>query len=215
MRFLRPEDEREDQRLFEEALELGMERSDLVVRRRLIQRMRLAIEAGAREAEPSDTELEAYLAMHSERFSAPARARFTHVLVDPIRRGDAAREEAEQLLQRLRSTGDRTEVAIRLGDPSVIPRDDALRSERELAKLFGPEFAARVLQLTPGRWEGPIASLHGFHLVRVHEREPGGPLPLASVHNEVRYALLAERGDEALRSAVGELRQRYRVRIAP
>lgn len=215
MRFLDPEDEREDRPLYEEALALGMERSDLVVRRRLIQRMRLAIEASARSDEPSEGELEAYLARHPERFSLPPRVRFAHVLVDPARRGDASHREAERLLQRLRASPDGGQVATRLGDPSLVPRDDALRSEREIAKLFGPEFAARVLQLRPGRWEGPIASVQGLHLVWVHEREPGGPAPLASVRSEVRYAWLAEREDAALRSAVQELRRRYRVRIAP
>jgi hypothetical protein len=48
----------------------------------------------------------------------------------------------------------------------------------------------------------------------VREREAGEPLPLDSVRGEVRYALLAERGEGALRTAIEELRRRYRVEVA-
>jgi parvulin-like peptidyl-prolyl isomerase len=216
MRFLRPEDERSDDALFQEALGLGMEQSDLVARRRLIQRMRLAIEALGRATEPTETELAAYLARHPERFSSPPRASFSHVFVDPARRGRSAEAEARELLAGLRAAGDgaSTGTGAGLGDPFLVPRDDALHSERELAKLYGPDFARSVMDLAPGRWEGPLPSSHGLHLVRVRERRPGAPISLASVRGEVRYALLAERGEQALGRAIDELRRRYQVRIA-
>lgn len=216
MRFLHPEDERSDDALFEEALGLGMERSDLVTRRRLIQRMRLAIEALGRAKEPTEAELATHLARHPERFSSPPRASFSHVFVDPARRGGAAEAEARDLLGSLRAAGAGASngTGAGLGDPFLVPREDGPRSERELAKLFGPEFARSVMELAPGSWEGPLPSTHGLHLVRVRERTPGAPLSLASVRGEVRYALLAERGEQALDRAIEELRQRYQVRIA-
>ena len=214
MRFLNPEDERSSEVLFQEALRLGMERSDLVVRRRLIQRMRLAIEARAKAEEPTEAELASYLARHQERFSSPPRVRFSQVFVDPARRGSSALSEARTLLSSLQREGDRPRVRKGLGDPLPASGGDALRSKRELAKTFGPEFAERVMDLRPGSWEGPLPSSHGLHLVWVHEQTPGAPLPLAAVRNEVRYALLAERGEQALRRAIEELRDRYQVRVA-
>jgi hypothetical protein len=215
MRFLHPEDRRSPETLFQEALSLGMDRSDLVVRRRLIQRMRLAIEGRGRADEPSEAELASCLARHPERFSSPPRASFSHVFVDPARRGASAEAEARALLSRLGDAGAGPDAGVGLGDPFLAPEDDALRSERELAKLFGPEFASRVMDLAPGRWEGPVPSSHGLHLVWIRERSPAGLIPLASVRSEVRYALLAERGEQALERAIAELRRRYQVRIAP
>ena len=84
---------------------------------------------------------------------------------------------------------------------------------REVDGHYGG-FAERVMDLRPGSWEGPLPSSHGLHLVWVHEQTPGAPLPLAAVRNEVRYALLAERGEQALRRAIEELRDRYQVRVA-
>jgi parvulin-like peptidyl-prolyl isomerase len=214
MRFLNPEDERSSEALFEEALSLGMDRSDLVVRRRLIQRMRLAIEARAQADEPTEAELASYLTRHQDRFSSPPRVSFSQVFLDPARRGSSAGAEARMLLSRLRAAGAGPEAREELGDPFLAPSDDALRSERELAKLFGPEFAGRLMDLTPGSWEGPLPSSHGLHLVWVHEQTPGEPIPLGSIRNEVRYALLAERGEGALQEAIEELRDHYQVRIA-
>ena len=70
------------------------------------------------------------------------------------------------------------------------------------------------MDLHPGSWEGPLPSSHGLHLVWVRERTPGAPLPLGAVRNEVRYALLVERGARALQKAIEELRDRYQVRVA-
>jgi parvulin-like peptidyl-prolyl isomerase len=214
MRFLNPEDERSSEALFQEALSLGMDRSDLVVRRRLIQRMRLAIESRAQADEPTEAELASYLARHPGRFSSPPRVSFSHVFVDPARRGSSAGAEARVLSSRLRASGDGPNLRDELGDPFLAPSEGALRSERELAKLFGPEFAGRVMKLTPGSWEGPLPSSHGLHLVWVRERTPGEPLPLAAVRNEVRYALLAERRETALQRAIEKLRNHYQVRVA-
>jgi parvulin-like peptidyl-prolyl isomerase len=215
MRFLHPEDERSSEELFQEALDLGMDRSDLVVRRRLIQRMRLAIEAGARAEEPTEAELAAYLERHPERFSSPPRVSFSHVFFDPAKRGDSAESDARTLLARLGAAGGGAEAGVGLGDPFPAPRDEGLRSERELAKLFGPEFAAGVMALDPGGWKGPLPSSQGLHLVWIREQSPGEPIPLAAVRGEVRYAVLAERGEEALEKAIEELRKRYQVTIAP
>ena len=214
MRFLNPEDERSSEFLFEEALRLGMERSDLVVRRRLIQRVRLAVEARAKADEPTEAELAVYLERHQARFFSPPRVRFSHVFFDPARRGHSAEADSRALLSSLRQAGAEHDGENGLGDPFLAPNEAAFGSEAELAKLFGPEFAERVMDLPPGSWEGPLPSSHGLHLVRVRERMPGAPLPLGAVRNEVRYALLAERGERALQRAIEELRDRYQVRVA-
>jgi parvulin-like peptidyl-prolyl isomerase len=214
MRFLNPADERGPEVLFEEALGLGMDRTDLVVRRRLIQRMRLAIEAGAQANEPTEAELESYLVRHQHRFSSPPRVRFSHVFVDRARRGASAATDAQRLLARLRAAGAGPGAGDGLADPFLAPGGASLSSERELSKLFSPEFARRVMALPPGSWEGPLQSSQGLHLVWVHERTPGAPVPLDSVRSEVRHALLAERRERALQGAIEELSDAYQVEIA-
>src|SRR5215471_5929754 len=53
--------------LVREALALGLDRGDMIVRRRLVQKMEFLAETLDAPAEASDAELEGYLRSHSER----------------------------------------------------------------------------------------------------------------------------------------------------
>jgi hypothetical protein len=211
LRFLNEGPSRSDQELFREALALGMDRSDLVVRRRLIQKMKLLAQAAA--AEPTRAELEAFLLRNRSRFTRPARVRISHVYLSRDRRGDSLEADARALLDRLIAESVDPQDASQLGDPFLLQHQLPLRSERELAKGFGPDFARRVLAQAPGGWSGPVASSYGLHLVWVHEHSPARPSPLESVAGELRAALLAERGEAELRARLLRLRARTAVRV--
>jgi hypothetical protein len=211
LRFLSEDPSRSDQELLREALALGMDRTDLVVRRRLIQKMKLLAQAAA--AEPTRAELEAFLAHNRERFTQPARVRISHVYLSRDRRGDSLEVDARALFDRLIAESVDPHGASELGDPFLLQHHLPLRSERDLAKAFGPEFARRVLAQGPGAWSAPVASSYGVHLVWVHERVPELPSSLASVAGEVRAALLAGRGEAELRARLRRLRSRTAVRV--
>ena len=93
----------------------------------------------------------------------PARTTFSHVYVSRDRRGDTATRDAEQILEALRD-GANPETT---GDTFMLQSRYAARSAAEIAQLFGTAFAARVVQLEPGPWQGPVTSGYGLHLVRV------------------------------------------------
>jgi len=197
----------------DEAHRLGMDRSDLVVRRRLVQLLQLEAYGRARVPEPSEAELETYLALHSDRFMQPARLRLHHVYFSRDGRGAAAEADARAALVRIVAKANVSGSADDEGDPFMFPRDMASRSERELAKTFGAEFAGEVFELPIGGWSGPVASAYGEHLVFVHSRSPAALPPLGVVRREVFESLLAERGKRALRETLRELRGDYTVRI--
>ena len=191
--------------LYRDAVALGMADGDVVVRRRLIERMRLLLQEPALAAEPSEAELLAYLDAHPHDFDAPARVRLSHVFLSRQRRGAAVAADATHLLEHLgRADAGR---AAELGDPLPVPADLPSASARDLARLFGPRFAAAALALAPGRWQGPLASPYGLHLVWVHEREAGSRPGLESVRTRVRAAVREGRAAAALRDGVQVLRR--------
>jgi hypothetical protein len=203
-------DQVDEEILYREALALRLERDDTIVRRRLRQKMEFLLDAEAPLAEPSDAELERHRLARSERFEEPARISFRHVYVSSDRRGDAAGEEAERLLARLRAGDEGWE---RAGDPlPLAPAFDAL-SAADLASLFGEAFAEALLAVPAGGWQGPLASAYGLHLVRVDARRDARLPPLADVRDEVRSDLLAARRAEAAARRLAELRERYEVRV--
>jgi hypothetical protein len=211
MRFVHGDSDRSDEALFEEALELGMDRSDPVVRRRLAQRIGLGIEGVARRAVPGDEELEAYLARHADRFALPATIELSHVFLSRDRRRDAVQADARALLERLVSESIGPEAATPLGDPILLEAHQPPRSEAELARSFGAAFAREVAAAAPGSWFGPVRSSYGVHLVWVHERRPARIPDLAAVRSAVLESLLADRAAAAVREAVRALRSGERV----
>ena len=196
LRFARPDDRRSEDELVDEALRLGMHESDLVVRRRLALKMRLLLAESARETEPSEAELAGYLAAHAEQFTEPARVTLSQLYF----RDQARAEAALAALARGHAT------PAGLGDALPLPRELPSHSEAELAARLGPAFAAAAWRGPDGRWFGPVPSSYGQHLVRIEARTPARLSPLETVRSAVREALLAERGDAAVRAGIAALR---------
>lgn len=178
----------------------GLAGSDLVVQRRLASRLRLAIEAGARAAEPSDDELRAWIAAHPGRFALPARLRVTQVFFSRDRRGAALAADAERARARLRA-GDAV-----AGDPLPLPAALPSLSAAELASLLGEAVASAAAAAPIGEWSAPVASPFGLHLLRVESRQTPPPAALDAVRAAAREELLAARAAAALAAALRELR---------
>jgi len=192
------------------AYRLGMDKSDLVVRRRLVQLLQLETYGRARLPEPSESELAAYLAEHSERFMRPARLHLRHIYFSRDKRGAATADDARAALARIAAGSSGVDEA---GDPFMFSRELQSRSERDLAKIFGTGFAAEVFQLPIGRYAGPIASAYGEHLVFVDEKSPEALPPLAVVRKGVAESLFEEREKRALQHRLRGLRERYTVQV--
>lgn len=205
MRFVSDAPDARDEDLLAQALALGLDESDLVVRRRLVQRVALDEAAAARRQEPSEAELRDYLERHAERFAQPARVRLSQVFLSRQRRGASLASDAEALGSDLAGAG--PDAGAACGDPLPLPRTVS-GSRRELAAMFGEDFASAAFDL-PGRsWQGPVASAYGLHWVWIHQRLPARPAALASVRSALREGVLEERADAALRERLAWLRSR-------
>ncbi len=191
-----------EEAMVREARRMGLDRGDLVVRRRLVQKMSFLIEDLAEAPTPSRAELEVWYAEHPERFARPAAWTFRHVFFSRERRGAASEADARAALARDPApSGDRF-----LRGERFVERDAAAVS-REL----GAELAAGLAACAPEVWCGPLASPFGHHLVRVESIRPASRPALEAVEAEVRadWALAARR--RAIGVAQAELRGRYVV----
>lgn len=168
---------------YREAVALGLDREDPVIRQRLRQKMEFVFDDVAALAEPTDGQLDAYLKQHPDAFRVETRVTFEQIYLDPQRRSAHLAHDAVDLLAQL--NGGQVDAA-RLGDSFLLEhRFDSIPSS-EVAKLFGESFASALDQLPLGRWEGPIQSGYGTHLVLVRERTPGGVWALSEIHDAVR-----------------------------
>lgn len=198
--------------LVREALALGLDRDDTIVRRRLQQKMEFLTEEAAATVAPTDAELEAALAAQSAAYARPARATFAQVYLDPAQRAATLDAEVRRLLAAL--NGPAPPDPARLGDPLRLlePRYDDL-PEPEIERRLGRAFAASLATLPVGRWAGPVVSGYGVHLVRVESTAKGGVPTLAEVRPLVEREWRNAKRREIAGAYEAKLREKVRIRI--
>ena len=203
-----------EEALVREARALGLDRDDPLIRRRLVQQMEfVALGDAEAGANVSEAQLEAFYAERLEDYRTAGRLRFSHVFL----RDDRGESRAAELLGELNRRRLSDEDALSLGDRFLYQRLYVDRSIDEVASHFGPDMTEALRGLTPdpSRWQGPLRSEHGWHLVRLRRSEAPRQPELA----EVRGALLADwrrsRREAELEAAVGRLVSKYRVEKGP
>ena len=197
--------------LYREALALGLDRDDLVVRRRLVQKMEmLALRDGPGISE-SDL-MDHYLA-HRADYAVRESVSFRHVFFSAAARGADARAAAGAALAEVRD-GDASGAG-GLGDPPPVPPEVGDWTRSMVAERFGADFAAAVFGAGTGGWSGPMASAYGYHLVLVTRRRarPGAGLRRGRQPDRDRPGRGAPRGGAGphLRDRPGRLPGRDRA----
>jgi len=194
--------------LYREALAMGLDRDDTIVRRRLAQKLEFLSQDLVAALTATQEELRAYFEEHAERFAQPALTSFTQVFIDADKRGERALADAAQIAAELRDLGQPNGEAPPVGDAFLLQASHRDRSDQEIATLFGAEFARAVAALEPGGWRGPLVSGYGLHFVYIERRSPAQPARFEAVRERVRADWERERS----RSFDAEYYQRLRAR---
>lgn len=173
-----------DEVLFREAMRLGYDEGDPLIRRSLKLKMEFLGELQAPKVVPGSEEVMAYYAMRKDRYRLSPRVSFVHIYYNPDKRPDAA-EDARRDLEALRAADPGPEGLAAFGDRFMLKERYVGEDERGLRSAFGNEFARDVVALEPGDWQGPVQSGYGLHLVKVYEREDGRLPDLKEVEQKV------------------------------
>jgi hypothetical protein len=198
--------------LYREALALGLDRDDAIVRRRLAQKFEFLTEDFAASRTPQPAELLTYFQENRERYRTSPRLSFTQVYFNLDRRGTATKRDAELALVSLRS-GSTIPDAAGLGDGLMLEKTYRRLTAQDIAAVFGSEFAEAVLRLGPGAWHGPLASGYGLHLVRIDERIAGEFPRLNEIEQQVRDDWFYDERQRANDAVYRRLLARYEVTI--
>ncbi len=199
--------------LYREALVLGLDKDDQVIRRRLGQKMEFIVKDLVALAPPTDEDLLAYFEAHRDRYQDPVRYTFTQVFVDPDKRGDATLDDAEAIKAKLIAEGDAIDDPGALGDGFMLATYYAEKDQLEIQKLFGSGFAESLATLTPGQWHGPVLSGYGAHLVYVRHATAAPPPVFDEVRGQVEQEWTAEKGEELKEQFYANLREQYKIVI--
>ena len=199
-----------EQVLYREAMAMGLDEDDVVVRRRLAKKMEFLFDDLSIIPEPTEAELTLFLSEHPEKFTWPAALSFSQIYLDPARRNQALDEDAIQLLEQLNEAISVAD-AVALGDRSLLPHDFTNQRKSEIAGLFGAGFAQQVFLLPVDGWHGPVTSEYGLHLVYVHSRTEARLPPLDEIRERVASEWRAMKQHEANGIFYQSLHQRYEI----
>ena len=197
---------------YREAIAMGLDRDDTVIRRRLRQKMEFISDSVADSGEPTDAQLQSYLMQNAEKFARPAELTFLQVYLSAERRGDTVRADAEKLLAELQAGRGPADPA-EAGDTTLLPTTMVAASPQAIVNVFGQEFARQVDEAPLGQWSGPIESAFGLHLVRVNERVVGKAPMLGEFRPIVLREWQAEHRQRQNQSLLATLRDKYEVRV--
>jgi hypothetical protein len=197
--------------LYREALAMGLDKNDTIVKRRMTQKLQFLAEDVAAAREPSTAELKSWFEKNKGTFAQPSRVSFRHLYFSPDRRGARAREDAEKALAKLAGQPQDAKLAATLADPFMFQDYYRDRAPDYLGKEFGPQFAQAVSKLVPGSWQGPIESGFGWHLVFVDTLIPGRVPNFEEIESDVKTAWLGEQKAQAWEKAYKEMRAKYTV----
>jgi parvulin-like peptidyl-prolyl isomerase len=196
--------------LYREALALGFDRDDPVIRRRMRQKMEFLYADLIEIEPPSEADLASFLTANRERFRQPARVSFRQVYVDPDVGPATPHDRARALLEALQAGEAEAGVA---GDPTLLPRAMEMASASEVAAVFGSGFAEDLLGLSGDGWSGPVASSFGPHLVRIDARKPTRDPELDEVRQQVVHEYGTIERTKSNQQLLEKLREQYEIEI--
>ena len=199
----------EDEVLYREALRLGLDQDDNVVRQRLVQKVLfLAEDLAGVSRPPTDAELRGFFEATRDQWTRPTRVRFIQVYAGADGRDRLAELRERAVALEAQAPG----VPPALGDAFPLPRA-GIGTRDDLASQYGTAFSDAALALPPGTGSEPIASKFGWHLVKVLDCIEGGPADFDDVRERLPLLYLVARKKRAAQDFLRQAAARYRITV--
>jgi len=194
-----------------EALKMGLNQNDGVIRRRLAQKMEFISADIAALAEPTETQLADYLKSHSENFAQPAYLSFEQVFASYDKHDKQTQAYAASLLKKLQEKP-ATNIS-KLSDSIMLDQQYLQITQHDITRIFGKAFASKIFSLPVGDWQGPVTSGYGVHLIRINHKVEKKLPPLNTVREKVRAEWMAQQRRDMDKTFYETLRQSYEIII--
>jgi len=192
---------------YREALALGLDKNDTMVRRRMRQKMEFLADTGASLLKPAAGELEDYFAANKQTYRSAPKLAFEQIYLGE----QAPAQSATQLLALLKA--DTTIDTSTLGKRTLLPAQLGLSPPNAIDGVFGKGFFEWLEKLPSGVWSGPVESAYGVHLVRILETVPARMPPLEEVREAILRDWKAAKAKEIREQDYARRRARFIIEI--
>ncbi len=184
--------------LVREAIELGLNQNDHVIRTRLVELVNTMGLANTPIEEPSEQQLQQLAEADLARYASGGQFSLEHIYLGQAPSPDIIRQTETALEQGHPPTS--------LGQPSKFGFRLNHASKETIIELFGPHFFQAALDVELKEWSAPTPSPLGIHLVRVVERT----LPSIPPIEKIRYRLTSDWHNQQKTKLLEDIYQQYR-----
>lgn len=180
-----------DEVLYREAIALGLDRDDSIVRQRMRQKMEFLVDSTLDLAEPDANALTEFLERHADDYRTPDRLSFVQIRVGDGNPDAVQGPDIQAVLSEL-NADPAAPPAPGIGEPTLLPFDNLDVTTAQIVRLFGDAFASALDYSIVGSWQGPIESAFGVHLVRIDSVSLGDLPELGDIRTAVERDWRAE-----------------------
>lgn len=206
-----------EEALHREALALGMDANDYVIKQRLIQSIRFITNGFVSAAiDVSDEDVAAYYKANKDDYFVVPYVTFTHVYFSSDRHGtEQARALAAAKLAELNEARVPFSESTRHGERFLYNVNYVERTQDFVGSHFGRQMAEAVFAIEPDdkQWYGPFESAYGHHVVMLTKRTDGLYPPLSEIEDAVRDDVTRVRINEQNDLAVQAIVDTYDVHM--
>lgn len=192
---------------YRDAMALGLDKNDAIVRRRMRQKMEFLVDTGVYLQKPTTTELAAFFTANEQDYLSEPRLAFEQIYLGQSPQKDTASKTLKTLLS------DPSRLPSTLGQRTFLPAQMKLSQPGAIDSVFGKGFYNQVVALIPGKWGGPVISTYGTHLVRTLDGKPGRLPSLDEIHEAVLKDWQSMKAEENRQQDYLKRRSRYIVEI--
>lgn len=201
----------EEEMLYREGLKLGLDKDDLIVKRRVVQKMRFLLEGMTPIQEPTTEQLQAWLDKNTQKFQTGQNIQFEHYFFSRGKRGDQALFDAREALVQLKSPN--AAQADRLSDPFPLDTRQHPVSVDQVARDMGGELSKRIEALPVGEWSEPMNSALGVHVVKVIHKTEGRTMTVQEAGAMLKADLMAAQRATLNEASTAALLSTYKVEL--
>jgi hypothetical protein len=208
-----------EEALYREALALGMDRNDYVIKRRMIQSVEFITKGFVtRAVEVSDDDVKAHYEANRKDYYIEPFVTFTHVFFSNEGRTEAEIDAlAAAELNALNTRRVPFSAAPGRGERFPYFVNYVERDPEFVASHFGSAMAEAIFSLEPDElaWKGPYLSPYGTHLVLLTRKAPGRFPELSEIESSVRQDAERAALQKANEAAIQAIVDTYEVERQP
>ena len=195
----------EEEILYREALNLGLDQDDKIIKRRLAQKISFLKQESIVDT-PSNNELLNYFNNNKDKYFIEPTFTFTHYYFsnenDALKRSN---EGVNQISKNLDVSS----------DPFFLGKNFVDVSLKSIKSDFGENFATYFNNFKINEWSDPVESAYGYHIILVISSNDGYFPDITMVLKQVEIDLLQSKRDKAVSEYLDNIKSEYKIYINP